>query len=274
MSNALFLHPYHSDLAAVSASSWVADLPPANVQTSDLSAKWRSLAGSGTSLDFDFGAGGIAATAAAVVDLNLAAAGTWFIGASNASSANARLGGGMIAASNTSPWVGGKTTKPAWAHHIAFARWANVTSFRYWSIVFTDASLTYIEASRAMIGVAFQPSSNLDQNVGVSFGSTDQQERTGYNRLLLDRRGNTDRQFDLVYSALDQDEAEDGASELARLRGNGGDFLFSLDPDHPMRFAAWTAQCVFAGRVRKDGVPQFKNGKQCWAFRASLLELV
>ena len=55
MANALFLHPYHSDLVTVSASSYVADLPPANVQTSDLSAKWRSLAGSGTSLDFDFG---------------------------------------------------------------------------------------------------------------------------------------------------------------------------------------------------------------------------
>lgn len=274
MSNALFLHPYLSDLATVTASSTASGLTPANVQTADPSLKWQSTSGSGSSLDFDFGAGGFAATALALISVNLSAAATWFIGASNASIANARTGGGMIAANNTSPWVGGKTAKPDWAHHICLARWANATPFRFWSVVFTDASLTFIEVGRAMVGIPWQPSTNLDQNVGRGWLSADPQERTPHNKLMVDRRGPTARQFDLMCSSADQDEVEDGAGELARLRGNGGDFLFCLDPDHTTRFAQWSMQCVFASGVRTDGVPFFKNGKQCWAFRASLLELV
>ena len=152
MGNALFLHPYFSDLATVSASSAASGLPASNVQTADPSQKWRSTSGSGSSLDFDFGSGGFAATAAALIGTNLSATATWFIGASNSSIANARAGGGMIAANNTSPWVGAKTTKPGWAQHIALARWANAVPYRYWSVVFTDASLTYMEWAKENFG--------------------------------------------------------------------------------------------------------------------------
>ncbi|MFO1158420.1 MAG: hypothetical protein U1E60_06250, partial [Reyranellaceae bacterium] len=91
MGNALFLHPYFSDLAVVSASSAASGLPASNVQTADPSQKWRSTSGSGSSLDFDLGtSGALAATALALIGVNLSATATWFIGASNSSIASAR----------------------------------------------------------------------------------------------------------------------------------------------------------------------------------------
>ena len=276
MANALFLHPYYSDLGTITASTTASGLATSYLQTADPSRKWRSTSITTQWIGIDLGSA-LAATSLALIGGNLTSAATWKIGASNTNVATARSAPSLTAVTaGTSAWIGSKTSNPAWAQHINFAKWANSTGYRYWAIDPTDAGNAdgYFEFGRLMLGVYWQPTLNVDQNVAISWMSADPQERTPYNKLMVDRRGNVARQFDLQFSSVDQDECEDGASELARLRGNGGDFLFCLDPEHTTRFPQWSAQCVFGSGVRKDGVPIFLNSKQCWAYRATLLELV
>lgn len=272
MANALWLSPYWSDLATASASTTSGALVAANVQTAEPTQKWTSTAGSGSYLDLDFGASGaIAATAIALINISLASADTMSVFASNTSNAAARAGAALA---GTSPWgSSGKSTEAAWPHHIGFQKWSNSTAYRYWSVTFPSVTASAVSVGRLMLGAHLTPTQNLDQDCGFDFVSADSTDRTGYNKAMLARRGNVARRFNVTYSQVVRGEAERGFQRLARLRGNGGDFFFSLDPDEATYFPEYSMQCTIE-QLSMPAVPFFTAAGQMWAVRSTLLEVV
>lgn len=274
MANCLFLSPYMIDLATLAAASTASGLSVTNLQDSDPTRKWRSTSITSQYITIDFGAtGATACNAAAFINTNLTNSATIRVRASN-SSAGAVTSSPSLDVSGIDVYPGSKSALRDWTNHIAFGTWTNANSYRYWRIDFSDAGNSdgYLEAGRLMMAAYWQPSLNMDQSVAISYESVDAVERTAHNQLLTQRRGSVGRRFDLTFSSMDQDEAQDGAMELARLRGAGGDFFVSLDPTHTTRFPQWSMQGVFSAAPRFQGVPLFINGKQCWAFTCTVSE--
>lgn len=244
------------------------------MQTAEPTQVWTSTAGSGSYIDLDFGASGaIAATALALINLSIASANTWSIFASNTSNANARSGGGATFVSAQSPYPGGKTTEAAWPYHIGFASFANSTAYRYWSVTFPTVTGSSVSVGRLMLGAYLQPTLNLDQDIGRDFVSADMRDRTAYNKAMLARRGNVARLLNVLYSHVDKAEAERGFARLARLRGNGGDFLFCLDPAETTYFPEYAGQFTFEA-LSMPNVPFFNGSGQMYAVRTQMLEVV
>lgn len=272
MSNALWLDPYLSDLATVSASTTSGSFSASNVQNYEPTKVWRSTAGSASYLDFDFGSGvTVACTAIALIGVNLGASDTMSIFASNTSNASARAG---AAISTGNAYVGSKSTESAWPYHIAFRTWSNSTAYRYWSVTFPSVAGSNVEVGRAMLGVYLQPTLNLDvDGIGIEHVSADVRDRTDYNKAMLSRRGNVARRFNVQYSHADRAELLRGFLRLSRLRGNGGDLLFSLDPAETTYFPEYTMQCTIE-QLSTPAVPYFNGSGQMWALRSTLLEVV
>lgn len=272
MANALFLSPYWSDLATISASTTSGSLAASNMQTAEPTQVWTSTAGSGSYIDLDFGASGaIAATAVALINLSIASANTIAVFASNTSNAAARAGAAISSAA--SPYPGGKTTEAGWPYHIGFAKWSNSTAYRYWSVTFPTVTGSSVSVGRLMLGAYLQPTINLDQDIGRDYVSADMRERTSYNKAMLARRGNAARLWTILYSHVDEAEAERGFARLARLRGNGGDFLFCLDPDETTYFPEYTGQFTFES-LSMPNVPFFNGSGQMYGVRTQMLEVV
>ncbi len=279
MANALFLHPYFSDLATISASTTSGSLAASNMQTSEPTQAWTSTAGSGSYIDLDFGApgapGSIAATALALIGLSLANGNTISVFASNTSNSHARAGSGATFVSAQSPYPGGKSTEPDWPFHVGFAKWSNSTAYRYWSIVFPTVTGSSVSVGRLMLGAHLQPTYNLHQEIGRDMSSADERSRTVYNKAMLGRRGNVARLWTVTYASVIEADAERGFYRLGRLRGNGADFLFCLDPDDTTYFPQRTMQCTLES-LSMPNVPKFDpaTGKQLYAVRTQMLEVV
>jgi hypothetical protein len=270
MANALWLSPYWSDLATISASTTSGSLAASNMQGYEPTQVWRSTAGSGSYIDLDFGASGaIAPTAVALIGTNLGASDTMSIFGSNTSNAAARAG----AATSTGNAYVAKSTESGWPYHIAFRKFTNASSLRYWSITFPSVAGSSIDVGRLMFGAHLTPTINLDQDFVIEHVSADMRERTDYNKAMLARRGNVARRFALQYSHADVAETQRGFARLSRLRGNGGDFFFSLDPDDATYFPEYSGQFTLE-QLSMPSRPYFNGSGQMWAMRASLLEVV
>lgn len=274
MANALFLSPYFSDLATVSASTTSGSLAASNVQTAEPTQVWTSTAGSGSYLDLDFGASGsIAATALALIGLSIANGNTVSVFASNTSNSHARAGSGATLVSAQSPYPGAKSTEAGWPFHIGFRSWSNATAYRYWSVVFPTVTGSSVSVGRLMLGAYQQPAINLDYDIQRELVSADMRERTAYNKAMLARRGNVARLWTVTYSHVDEAEAERGFYKLGRLRGNGGDFLFCLDPDETTYFPEYTGQFTMEA-LSMPSVPYFNGSGQMYGVRTQMLEVV
>lgn len=271
MANALWLSPYWSDLATISASTTAGTLVASNMQNYEPKRVWRSAGGSGSYIDLDFGAGGaIAPTAVALIGTNLGASDTMSIFGSNTSNAAARAG----AATSTGNAYIVKSTESGWPYHIAFRKFTNASSLRYWSITFPSVAGSSIDVGRLMLGAHFTPTINLPPDgFAVEYVSADMTERTDYNKAMIARRGNAARRFLLQYNYVNHAEAQRGFGRLGRLRGNGGDFFFSLDPDDTTYFPEYSGQFTIE-QLSMPSVPFFDGSGQMWAMRASLLEVV
>lgn len=274
MGNALWLHPYFSDLATISASTTSGSLAASNMQTAEPTQKWTSTAGSGSYIDLDFGASGaIAATAVALIGVNLGSSDTMSVFASNTSNASARAGAALA---GTSPWgSSGKSTESGWPYHIAFQKWSNSTSYRYWSITFPSVAGSSVSVGRLMLGAHLQTTLNFDvDGIGIEHVSADMRDRTDYNKAMLARRGNVARRLGIQYTHTSKAEALRGFLRLSRLRGNGGDLLFTVDPDETTYFPEYTGQFTME-QLMMPSVPAFDaSGVQYWSVRTSLLEVV
>lgn len=269
MANALWLSPHLSDAGTVSASTTSGSLAASNVLQYEPTQVWRSTAGSGSYLDFDLGTAAVI-NAVALIGVNLGGSDTMSIFASNTNNATARAG---VALSTGNAYIGSKSTESSWPFHIVFRKFSNASSFRYWSITFPSVAGSNVEVGRAMLGAYLQPTINLDQDIGRERVSADMRERTDYNKAMLARRGNSARLWTATYSHVDKAEAERGFDRLSRLRGNGGDFFFSIDPEETTYFPEYSGQFTMEA-LSMPSVPYFNGSGQMYGFRAQMLEVV
>lgn len=269
MANALFLLPASGTAAATSAQ---AGTPATNLTDKQPSRLWRSSSTSSQHLQFTADIA-VAARAFAVINNNLSSSATLVLKASNVSLANAQSSGTTLYSG--SAWVGSKPGA-TWKNQIAFGTFANSTAYLYFDLAITDGApaASYFEAGRLMIGGIFQPSTINLSGVGRESFSADPQTPSPYNQTFTERRGNVGRIMTPAWAMADSDEVETGFLELPRLCGNGGDFLFSIDPADASYFPQRTMQCVFSGNPKVSDVPYFNGGKQMWQLAMTLKELV
>lgn len=272
---ALFLSPHYSDLATLGASSQAAGFGVANAQNYRPQKVWRTSGISGEWITFDLLAG-VACTACAFSGVNWSSSAVWTIGASNSSATAARTSPSFTAVSGASVWIGGKPTAPRWPIYSAFAVWTNTTAYRYWAVTFTDSGGSgSLDIGRAMIGAAWQPARQFDVNgVGMGWAGADSVSRSAWNQSIIERRGFTARRWDLSWTTITRAEARTGAMQLARQRGNGGDFFLSLDPTDTTNFAEESAQCKFEQMPRLAGAAVGTDGTLGWSFGCSAEEVL
>lgn len=274
MANIGIGYSYYSDLATLTAGSAVSTLPVTNLQNSDPARKYRTTGLASQYVQADHGSGNSYAYNC-----------VFFVGANFTNSATLQ-----VRASATDPvaapalnqsgldlWPGSKPTKANWAYPIAMASWTNSTAYRFYRFDITDAGNPdgYLEAGRLIACTLWQPASNITpQTPQIGFYSTDPQQRSAHNKLRTARRGYVDRRFDIAFNCLTEADALDGAYEIARLMGFGGDIVFSLDPSHATRFPEFTLYGSF-NQVRTNPVPAFSpDGKHVWQFAATIIEKV
>lgn len=256
----LFLSPSASDAAAISASSSAGSLGPANLQNPEPTKKWRSI-GAIESLTLTMPPG--AYSDLAIIGHNLSDAGV------------VRVRSGSLDTGWQSVWpVTGKPVVENWPSYLSLLRWTNADLLSDWIVDLADPASPdgYMEAGRLMLGVAWQPTYNLDLDPSIGFVPIDVQEPNPYGQTFTDPRPWAQRQFDIAFSSANQDDVHDFAMELARLRGQSGDFVFCIDPAATTRFHQWSMQALFTGRAAYKAQPLWDGTNQTWGFSASLIE--
>lgn len=272
----LLLTPRESDAATIAASSEVAGLTAANLQTRDPAEKWRTDGATEASLAIALAAP-VAADSVALVAHNLSDTGV------------IRVRGAVLEADVTSDpdvdtgWQSawpttGKPTVPDWPNFISLARWTAPGSFQYWQVDIADpsAALTYLEAGRLMLGQAWQPSINFDLGgTPLGFDPTDVQAKTPYGRTFTDRRtASPARLFEIALYALTKREAFDGIYEIQRLAGLAGDVVCALDPGASTDFHRFVMQGVFLQGGAYTLPPAFDADGNMFGAGARLRELI
>lgn len=224
MSNAAILSPHLSDRAAITVSTAVDTLPGSHLLTPNAWQLWRATAKT-AQIILDFGES-VSLDALALVGLNHTTAATWKI---------------KVAAS-----VAGLTSSPTvvldWAIIDAGAApdvrlYPNRRTFLSFaaqacaalSIELSDTgNADNLQAWRVMAGALFQPTGNIDHELGRPIDSADVQETRFSGGRAGGARGRT-RGASFQWSALTRAEA-DTLQDIGMLRGNWGDVLFLLDP--------------------------------------------
>lgn len=273
MANILFLSPRLSDLATLTASSEVSSLPATYAQNQEPTKVWRTTGCAAESLILDFGAGGAVVNQAALVAHNLTSAAT--IRLRLADTVPDLTAAPAKDSTAVSAWpTSGKHTDPTWPHELSLVGVTNSTAYRYARLDFIDAANadTYLEFGRIAVGRAWQPTYNLDLDPSIGFVPLDVQEPSPYGQTFTDPRPWAQRQFDLAFSAANQDDVHDYAMELSRLRGQAGDVIVCLDPAATTRFHRWSMQALFTGRATYKAQPLWDGANQTWGFSASLIE--
>ncbi len=175
-----------------------------------------------------------------------------------------------------SPWPGGE--KPVvrdWPGFVCLVRWTNTAAYKYWRIEFADpgALLTYYDLGRVLIGKAFQPSFNVDNNPAIGLQSPDAQSRTPYARTYTDPRGPASRRMTLPLSAVNHDEMVADLFELQRYCGLARDFVFTLDPGATRRDAyLYTLQALFADQAQFENQPWWDGADAVWRTSLTVTE--
>jgi hypothetical protein len=270
----LVLTPRCSDAGTIAASSEVSGLPAANLQNMQPAKKWRSNGATAATLSLTLSSP-LAANALALVAHNLSSMGV------------IRVRGATVLANITaapdvdsgwqSAWpAGGKPTVPLWANFTSLVRWTAGAECLYWQIDIADpGALSYLEAGRLALGVAWQPSLNFDiGGTPLGFDPVDVQSKTNYGRTFTDSRGVAPRLFELAFYALDRREAFDGLYEIQRLRGMSGDLIVCLDPGEVTDFHRFTMQGVFADRAAYALPPAFNANGNMFGAGIRLRELL
>ncbi|HTE35709.1 MAG TPA: hypothetical protein VK634_11140 [Reyranella sp.] len=272
MEKILFLSPRLSDLATLTASSEVGSLPATFVKNPEPTKVWRTTGCAAESLVIDFGAAAVVDTAA-IVAHNATAAGT--VRLRLAATVPGLTAAPSVDSGVVSLWPSsGKHADPDWPHELSLARAVNGMAYRYARLDFADPAnpAGYLEFGRIAAGRAWQPAMNIDLDPALGFVPLDVQEPNAYGQTFTDPRPWAQRQFDLSFSAANQDDVHDYAMELSRLRGQAGDVIVCLDPSATTRFHRWSMQALFTGRAVFKAQPLWDGADQTWGFSASLIE--
>lgn len=131
-----------------------------------------------------------------------------------------------------SPWpLNVKPNDLDWLNYVSILRWANELPLQHWLLdVYTaDASATGAEAGRLMLCRYWQPEHNMDFESPTSFNPADLQVESEFGAIDTEQRFNP-RTFDLQFSDMTWEDAQERASELHRRLGRARDLICVLDP--------------------------------------------
>lgn len=279
MEKVLLLSPYISDKSTVTASSQITTLPGSNVLNQEPSKVWRSEGAVDQYIDI---------TLPHVVAAN-AIAFSWPF-ESLTSSALCRWQGfasladvGVTPAFDTN-WVsvwpgpdGFKHSDPEWGFETGLARVVNEEAYRFYRFWLTDPDNTtgYLDLSRIAINRAMQFKLNPRIDGDISFIPLDIQEPNGYGQIFTDPRPYQQRQFTIVWSALNETTVRRDVMELTRLRGQAGDLYIFLNPAAVDDFHMKSMQAVFENAHKFSPTTTFMTdddgeSKMGWSFTLTL----
>jgi hypothetical protein len=275
MARIVVLSPYNSDRATIAASTAVATLPAANVQSQQPKKVWRS-SSTADYLEITFTAP-VAANMLALNGHNLTSAGVFRVRGADT------LANTTAAPSVDTGWqsVWPATGKPAdayWPRYLSALLWSNDALLQYWRVDIADPAVgqTYVEAGRLVLGRYWQPSINFDLGgTPLAYDQRDVQVTTDYGEIFTDRRQRSAaRRFALQISAADRREVLDGIAEIQRLRGLWGDVICLLDPAATTDFHRHSMQGVFTAPQEHRIVPQFTANGEMWTVDLQLREII
>ena len=275
MARMVVLSPYDSDLATVVASSAVATLPAANVQSQQPKKVWRS-SSTADYLEITCTAP-LAANMLALNGHNLSAGGVFRVrGADSLANTTAAP---SVDTGWQSVWpVTGKPSDAYWPRFLSALLWSNDALYPCWRVDFADpaVSQTYIEVGRLALGRYWQPTTNFDLG-GTPLGrdQRDVQTVTDYGEIFTDRRQRSaSRRFSLQISAADKREVNDGIGEIQRLAGMHGDVFVLLDPNATTDFHRNSMQGVFTAPQEHQFSQQFTASGEAWSVAFPLREVI
>lgn len=269
------LSPRDSDLATMSASSEVATLPIANVQTMSPKKVWR------TSATEDYAnitfAGPLAANMLALNGSNLSAGGVYRV----------RLASSLAGLTSSPPidtgWqsVWPTTGKPAdasWPRYLSALLWSNDALYQYARVDIADPDNAdgYIEVGRLALGRYWQPEITIDlAGTPLGFDQRDVQTVTDYGETFTDRRNaSAPRLFNVQISAADKREVFDGIADIRRLRGMWGDVFVLLDPNATTDFHRLSMQGVFTTQQQHAMAQLFTENGEMYSVDLTLREVI
>jgi hypothetical protein len=272
--NALFLSSRRIDGATLTASSAESTLPVTLLQNPDPAAKWRATGCTAESVTIDLG------LIAECDTLEL-------IGHNLSADGKIRARTGLASGDTTtnplrdtgwqSPWPasGMPFEEGGWPSFLSLLRWSSVLC-RYIRLDIADPSnpAGYVEAARVFVGKGFQLMYDVDQNLGLSLDSPDQQSRSEYGKTFIDPRGNAPRRFTLPITAVNDGDLKRSLFELQRYSGLGRDFGFVLDPGATTDFHIYSLQAVFAGTAQFTAQPMWDSSGQVWQTSLTLTEML
>ncbi len=273
--NCLLLSSRTIDRATVVASTEVTGLPASFLADIQPAKKWRTTAKTGQYLNITLEQAE-ACDSAAFIAPNFGPSTVVRIYA--AETAAALLSSPALDTGWQSPWPGAE--KPVvvdWPVFTGLVRWTNIAAYKYWRIEFADPGvlLTYFDLGRVLLGQAFQPSFNVDNDLALGLQSPDAQSRTPFARTYTDPRGPASRRLTLPFSSVNHDELVTSLIELQRYCGLARDFVFTLDPGATRRDAyLYTLQALFADHAQFQAQPWWDGADAVWRTSLTLTELI
>ena len=277
MSNVLVLSPQDSDAATLSASSQVATLPVANLQTIQPQKKWRSNGVTESIVITPLSA--LPWNALSLVGHNLTGAAT--IRVRGAATLGGLTSSPPIDTGAVSAWPAtGKPTVANWPNYLSLVTWANVTGYGFWRIDIADAgnAAGYLEAGRLLMGTSWQPGNNFDvAGSPIGFDAQDTQTRTPFGYIFTSKVANrAARLFSLQITGDDKRSVFDGIAEIQHQRGLWGDVVCCLDPGETTDFHRFAMQGVFTTKSDYPVTPFFDGatGRAQFGAKLNLSELL
>ena len=206
------LYRNRADEGTVTATAQLSALPAGFLQQTHLAKVWRTATGTTTAtLRVDLGAA-VACSCLALAGLNLSATGTVRVTASN------------VSATGTELYDSTALTGCDPEYRLYVRAFASVEA-RYWQVVISDPSLSYLEAGRIILGELWVPT------VGYQFGLTDNIRRTAsvtvsdggqsWSDIKHDRRVMTP-----TFPAINKTDKEARFAEIRRYGARTRDVLF------------------------------------------------
>lgn len=249
MGKAFLLWDKPSDRGTISQGSWVAGLPLANLQNSDVQRVARSTNATTANTRFRVDLGSSApegVNSFAMLNHNLSTTAQWrIVVTSDATDTDA--GQRVLDTGNINVWVPTVLAgTQAWGTFpwdgidlrrypsgtVVFYVTPSAVIARYIWVYITDTTnpAGYVQIGRFLSGAAWSPELNYSYGATLRYVDPSEVKRTrGGRRISLVKPRY--RQIELKFDNLTQTEAYGVAFEVDRQLGKTGDFLLSLDPE-------------------------------------------
>lgn len=267
---ALILNSKYIDLATLTASTEVNNLPVTFLQNRKPNKVWRStsIVDQYILVSFDRP---VAVNCAAVVNPNFD-----LVRLQGASSL-AGLESPSVDSGFLSLWP--ESGKPVDEDHEIFtglAQFENDAAYQYWRIYvagLAEVDSTYFQAGRLILDHAFRFTRGIDTGFGLQIETKDDQFVTDFNSLFTSERGDNSRNYVFPVSAVAYNDVKDYLYGLFRYCGKSKDFIFCADPGATNDIHLKTVHAVFADMPSMKLQTVWHGSKRTWNLSLPLREV-